>query len=136
VVQLVDIVLCMELQSSSAPSVLRLTPPLGTPCSVQWLAMSICFCVCQALAEPLRGYIYQVPVSKCFLASTIVSGFGVCRWIDPQVEQSLYSLSFSLCSTLCPCISFRQEQFWATGMTLAEIPNKGEKKPVETISRG
>jgi hypothetical protein len=21
-------------------------------------------------------------------------------------------LSFSLCSTLCPCISFRQEQFW------------------------
>jgi hypothetical protein len=26
-----------------------------------------------------------------------------------------------------------QEQ---TGMTLAEIPNKGERKPIETISRG
>ena len=32
--------------------------------------------------------------------------------MDPQVGQSLDSLSFILCSTLCPCISFRQEQFW------------------------
>jgi hypothetical protein len=33
--------------------------------------------------------------------------------MNPQVGQSLDGLSFfSLCSTLCPCISFRQEQFW------------------------
>ena len=31
--------------------------------------------------------------------------------MDPQVGQTLDGLSFSLCSTLCPCISFRQEQF-------------------------
>jgi hypothetical protein len=31
--------------------------------------------------------------------------------LDPQVGQSLDGLSFSLCSTLCLCISFRQEQF-------------------------
>ena len=40
-VWLVDIVLPMRLQTPSAPSVLSLTPPLGSPCSVQWLAASI-----------------------------------------------------------------------------------------------
>ena len=39
---LVDIVvLSMELQTSSTASVLSLAPPLGTPCSVQWLPASI-----------------------------------------------------------------------------------------------
>ena len=32
--------------------------------------------------------------------------------MDPQVGQPLDGLSFSLCSTFCLCISFRQEQFW------------------------
>ena len=32
----------MGLQNPSAPSVPSPTPPLGTPCSVQWLAVSIC----------------------------------------------------------------------------------------------
>jgi hypothetical protein len=31
---------------------------LGTLCSVQWLAVSICLCICQALAEPLRKQLY------------------------------------------------------------------------------
>ena len=54
-VWLVDIVVFpMGLQTPSAPSVLSLTPPLGFPCSVQWLAASICLCICQVLAEPLR----------------------------------------------------------------------------------
>jgi hypothetical protein len=76
---LVDIVvLPMGLQTPSAPSVLFLTCPLGSSCSVQWLVVSICFCICQALAEPLRRQLYQAPVSKLFLASTIESGFGVC----------------------------------------------------------
>jgi hypothetical protein len=56
------------------------SPPLGTPCSVQWLAASICLCICQALADTLRRQLYLDPVSKYFLASAIVSGFGVCIW--------------------------------------------------------
>ena len=44
----------MGLQTPSATSILSLMPPLETPCSVQWLAVSIHHCICQALAEPLR----------------------------------------------------------------------------------
>jgi hypothetical protein len=78
---LVDIiVLPVGLQIPSAPSVLSLTPtlgtPLGTPCLVQWLTVSICLCICQALTEPLRRQLYQAAVSMYFLPSTIVSGFG------------------------------------------------------------
>jgi hypothetical protein len=72
------VVFPMGLQAPSAPSVLSLAPPLGTLCSVQWLVESIYLCICQALAEPLRRQLYQVPVSKHLLASTIVSGFGDC----------------------------------------------------------
>ena len=72
------------------------------------MAASICICIGQTLGKPLRSQLYQTPVSKHFLASTLVSGFGVCIW----VVQSLDGLSLSLCSTLCPCISFRQENFW------------------------
>ena len=65
----------MELQTASAPCVLSLAPPLETLCSVQWLAVCIYLCICQALAKPLRRQLYQAPVSKHLLASTIVSGF-------------------------------------------------------------
>ena len=68
------------LQTPSAPSVLSLTSSLETPCSDQWLSVSIRFCICQALKEPLRRQLYQDPVRKYFLAATIVSGFGVCIW--------------------------------------------------------
>ena len=37
-----------------------------------------------------------------------VSAYGM----DPQVGQFLDGCSFSLYSTLCPCISLRQEKFW------------------------
>ena len=78
---LVDIVVFpMGLQTPSAPSVFSLTSPLGTPCSVQWLAVSIRLCICQALAEPPRGQLYQALVSMQFLAFTIVSGFGASVW--------------------------------------------------------
>jgi hypothetical protein len=51
-VWLVDIVvLPMGLQTPSAPSVLSLTIPLWTLCSVQSLASSICLCFCQALGR-------------------------------------------------------------------------------------
>jgi hypothetical protein len=65
------------LKTHSAPSILSLTPPLKTPCSVQWLAVGICLCICQALAETLGRQLYQAAVSKHILASKIVSGFGV-----------------------------------------------------------
>ena len=73
------VVSLMGRQAPSAPSVLSLASPLGK-CSVQCLADSIHLCICQALAEPLRRQLYQAPVSKHFLASTIVSGFGDCIW--------------------------------------------------------
>jgi hypothetical protein len=68
----------MGLQTPLAPWVLSLAPSLGTLCSIQWMAVSIHFCICQALAEPLRKQLYQGPVSKLLLASAIVSGFGDC----------------------------------------------------------
>jgi hypothetical protein len=37
-------------------------------------------CVGHYLAEPLSRQLYQSAVSKYFLASAIVSGFGVCVW--------------------------------------------------------
>jgi hypothetical protein len=64
----------------SPPSVLPLTPPLGSLGSVGWLAVSIHICIVQVLAKPLRGQLYQAPISKHFLALAIVLGFGVCRW--------------------------------------------------------
>ena len=92
----------MGLQTPSTPSIPSLTPLLGTLCSVQWFAANICLCICQALAGPLRRQPYQAPVSKHFLASTIVSGFSDCIW-----DESPGGLSFSLCSTLylhiCSC---------------------------------
>jgi hypothetical protein len=113
-------------KAPSAPSVLPLTPPLGSLCSVWWLAASICICIGQDLAEPLRRKLYQAPVSKHFLASAIVSGLSACE-MDPQGRQSLDGLSFSLCSTLFPCIFFRQEQFWFKDLEMGgcSIPQRG-----------
>jgi hypothetical protein len=46
------------LQIPSAPAVLSLTPPFGTPYWVLWFTASIHLCICQALAEPLRRQLY------------------------------------------------------------------------------
>ena len=110
---LVDIVfLLIGLLSPSAPSVLPLTSPLGFPCSVRWLAASIHNWIGQALTEPLRRQQYEAPASNHFLAWAIGSGLVSAFELDLQVCQSLDRLTFSICSTLFPCISFRQEQFW------------------------
>jgi hypothetical protein len=45
--------------------------------------VSIHFCICQVQAEPLTRQLYQAPVSKLLLASTIESGFGGCLWDGP-----------------------------------------------------
>jgi hypothetical protein len=67
VAQLVDIVLPMELQSPSSPSILPLAPPLRSPGSVQWLTLSTCICIGQVLVVSLRRPPYLPPVNKCFL---------------------------------------------------------------------
>ena len=77
----------MGLQTPSAPWVLSsLDLSLGNLGFFQWMTVSIHFCICQALAEPLRRELYQAPVSKLFLASAIVPGF--VYGMDPQVGQS------------------------------------------------
>jgi hypothetical protein len=43
--------------------------------------------------------------------------------MDPQIGQSLHGLSFTLCSTLCPCISFRQEHFWVKILEVSGWPH-------------
>ena len=48
----------------------------------------------------------------------MVAAYGIC----PHVGQSLDGFSFSLCSTLCPCISFRQEQFWVKILRVMDSP--------------
>ena len=101
----VIVVLLTRLQTSSAPLVPSPTPPLGSLCSVQWMTVSIHLCICQALAEPLQRQLSQAPVSNHLLASTILSGFGDCIGMDPQVGQSLGGLPFSLGSILCLRIS-------------------------------
>jgi hypothetical protein len=70
----------MGLQNPSAHWVLSVAPSLGTLHYVQWMAVSIHFCICQALAESHRRQLYQAPVSKFLLESTIVSDFGGCLW--------------------------------------------------------
>ena len=81
----------MGLQNPSAPTVLVLRTPLGSLCSVQ-LAASIHICISKALAEPLRRQLYQVPVSKLLLASTIVSGFDDWIW-DGNLWRVILSVS-------------------------------------------
>jgi len=77
---LIDIVLLpMGLQTPSTPSVLSLTPSLGSPFSSQCLAASIRIYISKALAYP-----YQDPVSKHFLVSAIVTGFGARIWNGSQ----------------------------------------------------
>ena len=41
----------MGLHSPSAPWILSLAPSLGTLCSLQWMTVSIHYCICQALAR-------------------------------------------------------------------------------------
>jgi hypothetical protein len=42
--------------------------------------VSIHFCICQELTEPLKIQLYHATVSKISLASVIVSDFDDCLW--------------------------------------------------------
>ena len=81
--------------------VLSLAPSLGTLCSVQWIAVSIHYCIWQTLVETLRRQLYQAPVSKLLLASAIVSEFGCCSW-DGSAGGAVseWSFLYSLLHTL------------------------------------
>jgi hypothetical protein len=58
----------------------------------------------KTLAEPLRRQLYQAPVSKHLLASTIVSGFGDCIWNgSPSGTVSGWSFLQSLLHTFSVC---------------------------------
>ena len=92
----------MGLQTPLAPWVLFIAPSLGTLCSVQWMAVSIHFCICQALAEPLRRQLYQTPVSKFLLHLQKCLGLVVVYGVDPQVGQFLGGHSFSLFASVTP----------------------------------
>ena len=83
----------MPDKAPSASSVLPLTPPLES----QWLAVSIHISIGQDLAEPLGRQLYQAPVSKYFLTTTICLGLVSGCGMDPQVGLSLDGVSFSLC---------------------------------------
>jgi hypothetical protein len=90
-------------QTPSAPCVLSLASPLGTLCSVKWFTERFHLFICQALAEPLRRQLYQAPVSKNLLASTIVSGFGDYTW-DGSPGVAVFGWPFlqSVLHTLSP----------------------------------
>jgi len=98
---LVGIVVLMGLQIPSTPSILSLTHPIGTLFLVQLLAARICFCVCHAVAEPLRRQLYQAPVSMHFLASPVVTRFGGCTG-SPVGAVSGWPFLQSLLQTLFP----------------------------------
>ena len=94
---LVHIVPPMRLQTHSARLVLSLALSLGNLCSVQWMAVRIHFCICQAL----RKQLCKAPVSKHLVGSTKVSGFGDCIWDgSPDGAVSGWSFLHSLLHTL------------------------------------
>ena len=89
-VWLVAIVLPMGLQPPLSPSAL----PLASLGSVQWLAVSIHIYIGQVLVELFRQEPFQAPFRKCFLASVIVSRFGVCKCDGSLCEAVVLWLAF------------------------------------------
>jgi hypothetical protein len=112
----------MGLQTPSAPWILSLAPSLGTLCAIQWKTVSIHFCICQVLAEPLGNSSIRVLSASSWWHLPWCLGLVVVYGMDPQVGQSLGGHSFSLCSKLCLCNSFhgffvppskKDSSFWA-----------------------
>jgi hypothetical protein len=114
---LVDIVLPMGFQT---PSVLALTPPLGSLCSVQWLNASIRICICQALAKNLtrQSYIGLLSASTSWHTQECL-GFVSVYGMDPYVGKSLDGPSF----TCFPLIFFRQKQIWVKHLEMSTWPH-------------
>jgi hypothetical protein len=128
----------MGLQTPSAPWVLCLAPSLGTLCSAQWMIVSIHFCICQALAEPLRRQLYQAPVSRLLVASAIVSRFGCCLCDGSPsgtvsgwsfLQSPLVSVTFYVHVCVMPTEARRGHQLTWVGVT------GGCKQPVVLTSK-
>jgi hypothetical protein len=122
----------MPNKAHSPPSVLPLTPPLKSLCSVWWLAVSMCTCLGQGLTEPLRRQLYQAPVSKHFVASAIVSGFGVCMWDGssggkvsgwPFLQSLLHSLSLYFLFKLLLLLLFIRYLFIYISNAIPKVPH-------------
>jgi len=100
---LFGIVVLMGLQTPSAPSILSITPHLGTQftsmvgCEHQSLYLS-------GSGRALRRQRYQAPVSMLFLASAILSGFGGCMYMGwiPRWAVSGWPSFQCLLQTLSP----------------------------------
>ena len=74
---------------------------IGDPMLSPMVGCEHLHCICQALEEPLRRQLYQAPVSKHLLASTIVSEFDACIWDgSPSRAVSEWSFVQSLLHTL------------------------------------
>ena len=104
------VVLHIGLQTPSVPSVSSLTLPMGTLCSVQWMTVSIHFCILQEVIELLRRS-YMRLLSACTYCQTeqcldFVTVYGM----DPQMMafpsvSDLHLLSvFPLLSILFPLL--------------------------------
>ena len=97
------IVLSMGLQSPSAPSVLHLALLLGS-----WT---------QILArywENIQGTTIPGNCQQTLfgISNSLCLDLVSADLMNPQMGRSLDGLSFRLCSTFCPCLSFGQEHFW------------------------
>jgi hypothetical protein len=116
-------VLPKGLQTPSPPSVISVTLPLGP-----------------SVLSPMVGCMHpHLYLSGSGRASQETAVSGSCQHaflgihnsvclvtvygMDHQVGQSLDSLSFSLCTTLCSCIFFRQEQFWVKFFEMGGCPH-------------
>jgi hypothetical protein len=78
VVQLADIVLPIELQSPSSPSVTSLAFPLESLGSVQWLVMNICNVLVRCWQNLSGNSHTRLLSANASFASVL--GFGVYRW--------------------------------------------------------
>ena len=77
----------------------------GRSCAQFTGLLRACLSICEQLAGPLERQLYQALVSKHWLASTTVSGFGNRIW-DGSPGGAFSGGSFlQSCSTLCLCIS-------------------------------
>jgi hypothetical protein len=87
----------MGLQTSSAPWILYLAPSLGTLCSIQWMAVSIHFCICQALVEPLRRPLkLSGSTAPCLPECCHVPTLMIVDWTSEPVSQPQLNV---LCKT-------------------------------------
>jgi hypothetical protein len=122
VVQPAIVVLPMRMQSLSTPPSLLPAPLQGSLSSAWWLAPSIHFCIGRLVAEPPKEQPYQVPVSKCLLATQCL-GLVSADKMDHQVGQSPDGLFFSLCSIPPPHSSFGWKHFWVKNFEMVGWPH-------------